>query len=153
MISSRDVRHFRAEARQIGRSAEEDSDYYVTLLGNIEIDSDNLGFASIDDDTDCDVLDEDVSESRVEVESGTSSNVAGEGAGGGDIVVASTSGLMQEAVVHEHDPCESEDVDDLAVITVHSRKRRKQKHLSPASRVRVESGEPVAGRRVGVPKG
>ena len=91
-------------------------------------------------------MDEDVAETGVEVESDTSSHVAGEGVGGGDIVVASTSGLMQEAVVHEHDPSESEDIDDPAIITVHSRKRRKQKHLPPTSRVRVESGEPVAGR-------
>lgn len=99
----------RAKVQQITRTAKEESDYYAALLDNLEVDYDNLVFSSGNNDTGCDILNENVS-----------SNDTGEGAGGGDIVVVNTSGLMQEAVVQEHDPCESEDVDEPAVITVHT---------------------------------
>lgn len=100
----RDVKHFHPEAQKIGHLAKEDSNYNVTLLDNIEIDSDNFEFAS-GNDPDCDVLGKKAAETHVEVESNTLNNVTEDA--GGHIAVANMSGSMQEAVVHKHDSSES----------------------------------------------
>lgn len=102
----RDVKHFHPEEQKIAHLAKEDSSYNVTLLDNIEIDSDNFEFAS-GNDPDCDVLGEKAAETHVEVESNTLNNVIEDA--GGNIAVANMSGLMQETVVHKHDSSESKD--------------------------------------------